>query len=462
MKKLFAGINIPFHGEPVKGLQVMGILETRTLDFDNLLLLSVNEGYMPGSVNDNTFIPQFIRKHVGLKTIEHQDSIYAYYFYRILQRAKHITLLYNTGETQTGKSEMSRFLLQLLVDNRLKINRYSLSANIEPLQSEVIEIPKSDKLLQKIKFRYDLCTNPKAHVLSPSAINHFIDCPIRFYFRYIEGIKIKNELSDELDSSVFGTIFHRSAELLYRMIGRIGDHKQFSPFLVQKEHFELFLKKDSLYLDRLVVRAFSEIYFKNRPVELKQYNGEQLINFRVIRHLLLRLIEFDCQQTPFYIYGLEHEVKAGFDLPEQAVSLQVGGIIDRLEEKNGIFRIVDYKTGGSAKTYKDLSELFEAKDKRAAHIFQTYLYASALIQSGQNNVPVVPALLYLQDAGKEGYSPVILHDKEKISDFLALNDDFKALFLYKLQELFNRNIPFRQTEVTKNCEYCDFKGLCNR
>jgi CRISPR/Cas system-associated exonuclease Cas4 (RecB family) len=462
MKKLFAGTNIPFHGEPVKGLQVMGVLETRTLDFDNLLLLSVNEGFMPGSANDNTFIPQFIRKHFGLTTIEHQDSIYAYYFYRILQRAKHITLLYNTDKTQTGKAEMSRFLLQLLVDNRLKINRYSLSASIEPLQPAVIEIPKNDKLLQKIKFRYDLRTNPEAYALSPSAINHFIDCPLRFYLRYIEGIKPKNEMSDELDNSVFGTIFHRSAELLYRMIGRLDDHKQFNPFPVRKEDFELFRQKDSPYLDKLVARAFSEVYFKNHPVELKQYNGEQLINFRVIRHLLLRLIEFDCQHAPFYIYGLEHEVKTSFDLPEQAVSLQVGGIIDRLEEKNGTFRIVDYKTGGSAKTYKDLSELFEAKDKRAAHIFQTYLYASAFIRSEQRNAPVVPSLLYLQDAGKEGYSPVILHDKEEISDFLALDDDFKAFFLHKLQELFDRNIPFRQTEITKNCEYCDFKGLCNR
>jgi hypothetical protein len=462
MKKLFAGTHVPFHGEPVKGLQVMGVLETRLLDFDNLLLLSVNEGLMPGADNDNSFIPQFIRKHFGLNTVEHLDSIYAYHFYRLLQRAKNITLIYNTDNTQTGKAEISRFLLQLLVDKRLRINRYSLSANIDPLKPETIEVAKDDKLLQAIKHRYDRNVNPEARTLSPSAVNCFIDCSLRFYLQYIEGIKVKEELSDELDSSVFGTIFHRAAELLYRETGKIGDRKDFAPFPVQKEHLELFLKKDSPWLDRFVSQAFSEEYFKGRKVELKQYNGEQLIKFRIIRHLLHRLVEFDCQQTPFYIRGLEYEVKAVFDLPEQGVSMRVGGIIDRLEEKEGTIRIVDYKTGGSAKTCKDLTELFEAKDKRAAHIFQTYLYASTLIKSGKGDTAVVPALLYLQDAGRENYSPVIWHDKEEISDFRLLDETFQDLFANKMQELFNKQVPFRQTEVTKNCEYCDFKGLCNR
>ncbi|MDR2683713.1 MAG: PD-(D/E)XK nuclease family protein, partial [Dysgonamonadaceae bacterium] len=462
MKKLFAGARIPFHGEPVKGLQVMGVLETRTLDFDHLLLLSVNEGFMPGSDSDDSFIPQFIRKHFGLNVVERQDSMYAYYFYRLLQRAKNITLLYNTDKTQTGKAEMSRFLLQLLVDNRLKINRYNLSASIEPLQAESIEVLKNDDLLHKIKSRYDLNTHSNAQFLSPSAVNRFIDCSLRFYLRDIEGIKVSDELNDELDSSVFGTIFHRSAELLYREIGKIGDAKRFLPFEVRKEHFELFMKRDSPWLDKIVSRAFSEIYFKNRQVDIKQYNGEQVINFRVIRHLLHRLVEFDSRHAPFYVYGLEHEVSTVFELPGQQVSIRVGGIIDRLDEANGRLRIVDYKTGGSAKNYKDLQELFEARDKRASYIFQAYLYASILIRSEGNRLPVVPSLFYLQDAGKDDYSPVILHDKEEITDFRLLDDVFQMLFLDKIQELFDRDIPFRQTDVVKNCEYCDFRGLCNR
>ncbi len=462
LKKLFASTSIPFHGEPVKGLQVMGVLETRTLDFNHIILLSTNEGFMPGTKSENTFIPQFLRKHFGLSTIEHQDSVYAYYFYRLLQRAKTITLVYNTDKTQTGKAEMSRFLLQLLTDKRLHINRYNLSTSIHSLQTDVIEVPKDERLLERIRNQYDLKTNPEAYTLSPSALNVFINCSLRFYLQYIEGIKAKDEMTDELDSSAFGTIFHRSAELIYREIGKIGDQKYFNPFVVQKEHFDLFLQKDSQWLNKIVSRAFSEKYFKNREVDPRQYNGEQLINFRVICHMLRRMIEFDRKQTPFYIYGLEYPVRSEYTLETNGITLQTGGIIDRLEEKDGVLRIVDYKTSGSAKTYKEMADLFEQKDTRASHIFQAFLYASILSGNEKNPYAVVPALLYLQDAGKEDYSPVIPYAKEEITDFRTINPEFEVLFIEKMKELFNPQIPFKQTEAMKNCQYCDFKELCNR
>jgi CRISPR/Cas system-associated exonuclease Cas4 (RecB family) len=459
IRKLLSTTQIPFHGEPVKGLQVMGILETRTLDFDHLILLSVNEGFMPGTTNDNTFIPQFLRRYFKLSTQEHQDSVYAYYFYRLIQRAKKVTLVYNTDKTQMGKSEMSRFILQLLIDSRLKIKRYSIQTAVRPVQKEVIEIPKTN-LMDKIRGKYDCNTNPEAYSLSPSALNVFIDCPLRFYFQYIEELKPENDLTDELDSGQFGTIFHKAAELLYRKIGRVGDSKHFDPFVVGSEDLKFFTE-NPFQLDFLVNQAFSIEYFKGRQVEPDQYNGEQLINFRVVRHILQRLIELDIKRAPFIICGLEYRLYDYFEL-ESGARLKVGGIIDRLEEKDGSYWIIDYKTSGRAKPFKTIEDLVVPKENRASHVFQTFSYASVLAQNTKNTRPIVPALLYLQEAGKEDYSPVIQFEKEDISDYRVLDDVFKESFKCKIAELFDEKIPFYQTSVVSRCEYCEFKNICNR
>ena len=460
MRKLLSTTQIPFHGEPVKGLQVMGILETRTLDFDHLILLSVNEGFMPGSSNDNTFIPQYLRKHFELSTQEHQDSVYAYYFYRLIQRAKKISLVYNTDKTQMGKAEVSRFILQLLIDSRLKIKRYSIQTAVRPVQTELIEIPKTVDLMDKIRGKYDCNTNQEAYSLSPSALNVFIDCPLRFYFQYIEELRSNDDLTDELDGAQFGTIFHKSAELLYRKIGRVGDSKQFDPFVVRKEDLEFFLE-NAFQLDFLVNQAFSTEYFKGRQVDLEQYNGEQLINFRVIRHMLQRLIELDIKRTPFSICGLEYRLYDYFELGSD-IKLKVGGIIDRLEEKDGANWIIDYKTGGRAKPFKAVEDLVTPKDTRASHVFQTFSYSSVLMKNNKGVRPIVPALLYMQEAGKEDYSPVIQFEKEDITDYRSLDEAFNEAFKNKIAELFDEEIPFYQTSVVSKCDYCDFKNLCNK
>ncbi|GHT45250.1 hypothetical protein FACS189440_00870 [Bacteroidia bacterium] len=466
MRKLLSTVQIPFHGEPVKGLQVMGVLETRGLDFKNLLLLNVNEGFMPGSTNENTFIPQFLRVHFGLSTIDHQDSIYAYYFYRLIQRAEKITLVYNTDKTQTGKAEMSRFLLQLLIDPALKnkIERFSLQSGIQPWQSEPIRVEKDAVLLETLKNQYDLNTNPDAYRLSPTALNSYISCSYKFYLEYIKGLRNKEELADELDNSVFGSIFHRAAELLYREIGegrRAKGEFSLSSFALSPEDFDDYLEYPHK-VRNLVLRAFEEEYFKGRKVVEEDFNGEQLINFHVICKMLERLIRFDRQRTPFTIHGLEWKVSSVFALDERNIRLNIGGVIDRLEEKDGKYYILDYKTGGKAKDCKSLEELFEQKNDRAAHIFQTFVYASALLQQEAFDKPVVPELLYIQQAAKAGYSPVVVYNKEAVEDFRTLNPDFKYLLLEKINELFDSDIPFQQTHITKTCEYCDFREMCNR
>jgi hypothetical protein len=463
LRRLLSSTQVPFHGEPVKGLQIMGVLETRTLDFKNLLILSVNEGFMPGSSNENTFIPQFLRSHLGLNTIKHQDSIYAYYFYRLLQRAEKITLVYNTDKTQTGKAEMSRFLLQMLVDPRLNIRRYTLQSTVKPMEIQPVIVPKTDEIIRLIKEKYDFNTNPEARPLTPSSLNTFIDCSLRFYLQKIKGYETPDELSGEVDSSVFGTIFHCAAEFLYREISGTQGKTPVSPFVVQKERLDIYLQPDSNHkIRRFISKAFEEVYFKGKTIDESQYNGEQLINFRVICKMLERLIEFDRRRAPFTILGLEWQNYDFIELQGESVKLKIGGIIDRLEKQNGKLLIMDYKTGGSGKTYKTLEDLVTEKDKRASHIFQTFVYASVLTRKKEFELPVVPALLYIQDAGRENFSPVVEYEKEPIEDFRNLNKEFEELYMHKISDLFNRDIPFRQATFGNNCIYCEFRELCNR
>ncbi|MDR0832989.1 MAG: PD-(D/E)XK nuclease family protein [Candidatus Symbiothrix sp.] len=509
LRKLLSTVQIPFHGEPVKGLQIMGVLETRTLDFKNLLMLNVNEGFMPGTTGENTFVPQFLREHFGMSTIDHQDSIYAYYFYRLIQRAEKITLVYSTDKTQTGKAEISRFLLQLLVDPDLKdkIQRFSLQAAIKPRQTEAITVAKSPEIMQALNNRFDFNTNSEARAFSPTALNTYINCSYRFYLEYIKGLREKEELADELDNSVFGNIFHRAAEYLYQPItnrhrhvdraeqalvmstgaagGVEASHANKSDFQleVSGEYLDGFLKQPYL-IEKLVLEAFKKEYFNERNVHKEDFNGEQLINFHVIVEMIKRLIRFDRQHTPFTIRGLELRIAGEYALPDrreghpQGVSVRIGGIIDRLDEKDGKLYIVDYKTGGSAKEPKSIDELFEPKTNRAAHIFQTFVYASALLQEGDSRLcgnpsvrestrfndrmPVVPQLLYIRQAHKDDYSPTVLLNKEPITDFHEVQSDFNTLLLNKIDDLFNPGIPFVQTEISQTCEYCSFKELCNR
>jgi CRISPR/Cas system-associated exonuclease Cas4 (RecB family) len=279
----------------------------------------------------------------------------------------------------------------------------------------------------------------------------------------IQGYENPNQLTDELDSSVFGTIFHQAAESLYHEIGRTGGEKNFAPFVVEEAHLSVYLQPDMEYrIRKFVSKAFEKVYFKGRFVDETQYNGEQLINFNVICKMLKRLIEFDRQRTPFTVMGLEWKDYYFFELEEYPVKLKIGGIIDRLEEKDGKQWILDYKTGGSAKTFKTMEDLVVEKDKRASHIFQTFVYASVFTRLSKSDLPIIPTLFYMQDLGRENYSPVIEYEKEPITNFRDLSPAFEKLYLQKISSLFNPDIPFQQTAFDSNCSYCEFRELCNR
>ena len=458
ISKVLTSSNIPFHGEPAIGMQVMGVLETRNLDFRNLIMLSLNEGQLPKSGGESSFIPYNLRKAFGMTTIEHKNAVYAYYFYRLIQRAENITLLYNTSSDGLNRGEESRFMLQLLVEGPHEITREYLEAGQSPQSTQKIQIEKSPEVLRRLYRAYDN-SNPKPVILSPSALNAYLDCRLRFYYRYIAGLKATDEVSAEIDSALFGTIFHLSAQLAYTDLTANGN-------MIQKEDLERLLR-DEVKLQSYVDRAFKQELFKVAPEEKPEYNGIQLINSKVIVSYLKQLLRNDLQYTPFEMIAMEEKVSEEITIPtgQGPFTLRLGGTIDRMDAKEGTLRIVDYKTGGSPKTPANIEQLFTPSETRPNYIFQTFLYAA--IMSRKQSLMVAPALLYIHRAASESYSPVVemgepRKPKMPVNNFAFFEDEFRERLQTLLEEIFDEKEAFMQTEDLKKCSYCDFKAICKR
>lgn len=456
LNRLLVSANIPFHGEPAIGLQVMGVLETRNLDFKNLLILSLNEGKLPKAEGESSFIPYNLRKAFGMTTIEHKNAVYAYYFYRLIQRAENITLLYNTSSDGLNRGEMSRFMLQFLIESPHTVTHSYLEAAQSPKQGRTIQIDKTDEVIRTMYATYNSRLHPE-RLLSPSALNSYLDCRLKFYFRYIAGLKAPDEVNAEINSALFGTIFHRSAELVYT---DLTSHQK----EIHKTDLEQLLKDDAR-LQEYVNRAFKEEFFHVSPQEKPEYNGSQLIHARVIVSYLKQLLRNDLQYAPFSMEAMEKTVKESIeiDTSEGKLSVNIGGTIDRMDSKDGTLRIVDYKTGGLPKTPENIGQLFTPSENRPGYIFQTFLYAAIMCR--KQPLKVAPALLYIHKAASDTYSPVIeigapRQPKIPVVNFALYEDDFREHLQALLNEIFNPQEPFTQTDDTKKCEYCDFHKLC--
>ena len=456
--KVLTASNIPFHGEPAIGLQIMGVLETRNLDFRNLIMLSLNEGQLPKAGGESSFIPYNLRKAFGMTTIEHKNAVYAYYFYRLIQRAENITLLYNTSSDGLNRGEESRFMLQLLVEGPHEITREYLEAGQSPQNTLEIQIEKTPEILRRLYRAYDTA-QPESVILSPSALNTYLDCRLRFYYRYVAGLKTPDEVSAEIDSALFGTIFHLSAQLAYTDLTANGK-------MIQREDLERLLR-DEIKLQGYVDQAFKQELFKVAPEEKPEYNGVQLINSKVIVSYLKQLLRNDLQYTPFEMVAMEKKVSEKITIQTALgpLTLRLGGTIDRMDAKEGTLRIVDYKTGGSPKIPANIEQLFTPSETRPNYIFQTFLYAA--IMSRKQPLMVAPALLYIHRAASESYSPVIemgepRKPKIPVNNFAFFEDEFRERLQALLEEIFDEKELFTQTEDMKKCAYCDFKAICKR
>lgn len=456
MNKVLSDASIPFHGEPAIGLQVMGVLETRNLDFKNVVMLSLNEGQLPKGSGDSSFIPYNLRKAFGMTLLEHKNAVYAYYFYRLMQRAEHVALLYNNSSDGLNRGEMSRFMLQMLAECPHPIRKSSVTAGQTPMSAESITMEKSPRVLERL---YTYFNANRKGFISPSALNTYLDCRLKFYFYYVARLRPKDEVSAEIDSATFGSIFHRSAELIYTDLIRHGR-------MIQREDIESLLK-DKVRLERYVDAAFKEIFFKVGPEDKPEYNGVQLVNSEVIVSYIRQLLEKDKYHAPFMMVDMEREVYEDFTIQTSSGThtVRIGGIIDRLDSKDGTLRIVDYKTGGEPLIAANIEALFTPAERRPNYVLQTFLYAA--IMTRQQSMPVAPSLLYIHKAASTDYSPVILmgepyKEKKEVCDFRVFDEEFRGRLRELLEEIFHPGIAFTQTEFSTHCAYCDFKELCKR
>ena len=478
VSQLVGAASIPFHGEPVVGVQIMGVLETRNIDFDNVLLLSCNEGNMPKGVNDSSFIPYSIRKAHGLTTIDNKVAIYSYYFHRLLQRAGDITIAYNNSTDNGHTGEMSRFMLQLLVESGQKIDHYSLTAKNQPTPLMPKAIEKDEAALSKLE---------EMSRLSPSAINTYIRCKLAFYYQYIAHIKEPDSDPETIDNRMFGNIFHRAAYLIYK---DITDH---SP-VIEKAHIQAYLSNRKL-LASVVDRAFEE-------EECKTNNGLQIINREVIIEYITKLLKIDQQLCPFSILAMEEEAKVYTQLsftipsggalkegalkggalkggalvssaPDKHYNLTIGGIIDRLDavtdKQTGKrrIRVVDYKTGNKpSSAIKSIEEVFDPKNiasKHSNYFLQAILYSLIVSRSKEWNAAndaVSPALLFIKQAPANDYDPTLCIDKHPISDVTVYEEEFLTKLKETVADMYSPDAAFTPTDDRKKCELCPYRMLC--
>ena len=461
IKQLIAAATIPFHGEPVVGIQIMGVLETRNLDFKHLLLLSCNEGNMPKGVNDSSFIPYAIRKAHGLTTIDNKVAISSYYFHRLLQRAEDITIVYNNTTDNGHTGEMSRFMLQMMVDGQQKIKHYNLLADNSPIAHK----PKSVSKAGSIKEKLDGMKS-----LSPSAINRYIKCPLMFFYQYVASIKEPDCEDDVVDNRMFGNIFHKSAQLIYDDIMSHNNGR------IEKASIQKYLNTKGL-LESIVDRAFNEELFKvKNSMRSPYYNGLHLINRKVLIEYLRQLLHSDQRTAPFEMLALEDAVytQIAFETEDNNVrKIRIGGIIDRLDRvtdaRTGVstIRVVDYKTGIQAtRKIKEIEEIFSdmnISQKHSDYYLQAILYSLIVDNSTKYNKQkdcVSPALLFVKQASKENYDPVLEIDSQKIANVREYKVEFEQHLKEVLHDIFNTNLPFTPTTDNTRCDKCAYRRIC--
>jgi hypothetical protein len=455
LRLLIRAEKIPFTGEPLRGLQVMGVLETRNLDYKNVFILSLNEGAFPSMGSKGSYVPFSIRKAYGLPTIEHQDAIYSYLFYRVLQRAENIFLFYNSETDVLGQGEMSRYLQQLIFESGLKIEQKILHNPVEPHGITPISISKSGQVLENLAKLND--GNAYFVGISPSALNTYIECRLKFYLRHVAKIKEADEVEEELDARVLGNFLHDVMEVFYK---RIRERKKSK--LIDASDFENY----EAVVDGLIDESFIQAYRLN-PNKKVEYEGQRLVVREVVKRFAHRIIEIDKEYTPFSIEAVE---QGGLTLtlkldqpPHKAV---IGGKIDRVDLKGDILRVIDYKTGKDKLTFESVASLFARDTKRNKAAFQTLLYALLYKQNvpirGETKIKMVPGLINRLNLFDDGFTFGLKVGKELISDVDLLLPEFESHLKNLFEELFNPAEVFDQTNDVENCKLCAYSQICYR
>lgn len=447
--------SVPFSGEPLTGIQIMGILETRALDFRNLIILSVNEGILPTLSASSSFIPFSLREAFGIPSVNHQESIYAYHFYRLLQRAENVTFIYNSNSEGLRTGEMSRFLLQMKYEEAMKPDFLDLSFEIKSHLAPGERIERKEKHTKQLKSLF--LDNETSRAISPSAINTWLNCRMKFFYRYINQLKETENVTPDIDPALLGNILHEIMKNLYQpYTGRIIEVDILNEMI-----------RDRQNLLNIVNNTVNEKFKggRNEPV-----NGNELIVRDVLLAFLLRILKTDKGLAPFRILHLETSFK--FVLPFQSngsrFGIISGGKIDRIDRISNVIRIVDYKTGTVTETINSVGELFlDDREKDSDAWLQTLLYCEAYLASDPGSI-VRPSVYKIKKVKGASISDRLrvktgARTDIEIENYTEVRDEFLTGLKDLLSTIFSEDEPFVKTSDARGkCTWCPYRTLCMR
>ena len=457
IKRIADNTTLPFEGEPLKGLQLMGILETRNLEFENLIILSTNEGLLPSTSHGNSFIPFNLRKGFGLPTVEEQDAMYAYYFFRLIYRAKNVYLIYDSSSQGVNTGEPSRYIYQLKYLLDIPVTERTMNYEVSLSKMRTIRIQKKQDVLQAL---YRFKSGKSA--LSASSLNAYLDCGLKFYLAYVERIREQDDIQDDIDARIFGNVFHDIMETLYM---------KYSGKIITRNDIAGILKNKST-IEETVKLCFARNFFKNTSIsDTTRIRGKLLIYVKVLIKYTSKLLEYDMNSCPFTYIAGEKQVDYKLTLPDKS-HVNLFGKIDRVDEKDGITRIIDYKSGTinvNSKNQiilKNIDALFEREkalppDQKA--IFQTLFYAMLYKTQRSVDSKMYPGIIPIRRLfGKSSISPRIFTPDGEIVSYDDVKEIYEAGLMSTIAQIFDPQLSFEQTKDLKNCEFCDFKNICGR
>ena len=446
VQKSLQAVAVPLSGDPLNGIQLMGLLETRNLNFDKVVILGFNEGIIPKSSIGNSFIPDSIRRVYGLPVLENLDAISSYMVYRLMQRAKNINFVYNSLTDESTSGEASRILKQLEYESGFDFtyNELNLDVKTEPFKEVRIEKTNNIFIQETLQKYLD-----KKKILSPSALTQYISNPIDFFFNYIAGIKEPKEVSAVVEANEIGSILHKVMEYFYQD-------------LMKAEITADLIKEKRKQVPSLIEKAFNSVMF-NHPDKVMEYKGMQRVILSIVDAYVNIIVNQDISQTPFNIISLEQKVEAeiSFPLNGKEASIKIFGYIDRVDVKDGVTKIVDYKTGSDKLAFKDVTELFNSDGKNINKaLVQTLLYTYAYEQfSGKTFVE--PNLYVVKTMNDPTLGGVWFKSNRQIlkGDFLEqIKPEFLAELRKKLTELFEAPY-FLTSAIEDNYKYSIYKTL---
>ena len=447
-------VRIPFEGEPLEGIQIMGILETRNLDFEHVLLLSMNDDNFPGNLmGQGSFVPYNLRAAFSLPTPEHHEGVYAYYFYRLIQRASDVRMLYCAHADDKSTGEPSRYIHQIDYESGLPVARVEVGVDVNLAETAPIEVAKDAAVMASLE-RF---VSPESEAaLSPTAFFRYVACPLRFYFHSVARLRVDDEVSEEIDAPMFGTILHAAAQALYTPL--VGEHAPGATL-------RALLRTDAV--DRAVTRAINLNYLCDEQAVADDYTGNLLLVRDIVtRYLRGGVMPYDAAHDAFTVEALEQQVAHAFpfDAGGRRLEMKVAGIADRIDRlDDGTLRVVDYKTGAAHLDFAGVESLFRGTGKqRLSNILQTLLYAMILYRT--RGIDAVPALYYVRNMHGEDYSPLLVDRETGLcgASYALYAGRFEELLRETLAELYDPAVPFRQCDDPDTCRFCDFNVICKR